>query len=121
MAVNKAFEVEIDSTESADTFTDIMNIVQRSIERYTVTLADADGTWVTGASTVSNVVVKVGSGGSVDRGVIVRMDTAVVGTGAELTILKNFLQSLERYTTTVTYAASYVEGSRVFNAEWTIS
>ncbi len=112
MATNTGYEILVGSSISADKHAEIISTILQVIPPKTRTVTFAQ-TYAAGTTSVNQATLSIGT--TVDLGIRLIMDSAVVGTAYVATLLGSLLDSLSSQGVTLTFAASYTAGNRTYN------
>ena len=113
MATNYSIEILID-TDDQDKRTEIVLRVLQALSQYTRTTTYV-ATYSTGSSSTNQVTLTVVETGTVNIGIRITWDTAVIGTDETPEVVRKVLQALSSETLTVAHASSYTAGDRAYN------
>ena len=118
MAIDVAYEILVDSSQTENKNTQILDLVLTALSRYTkdVTYAAA---YSAGSTSKNQMTIAVG-GASPDYGIRVTLDSAVITDYA--TVLSLLLTVVQRETRTLTgNATAYTAGDRAYEASIALS
>lgn len=126
MAINHDIEILIDDGESDDFKAQALRRILNVLDRHTVALTSLATDYVTGADDTSLTTINVGDeqdAFSADFGirVIFDTDTPVISKDTAPEIERALIQIFERDTISITHAASYTDGTRVYNVVITVT
>lgn len=118
MAINTGYEVLIGSGVSDDKKADLTSRVLQVLQMETLSVSH---TASYSAGTTSKNEATITNGASVDYGIRIIMDSAVVGTNKVADILQRLIAVLTSETIALTHAVSYVAGDRAYNLTITVT
>jgi hypothetical protein len=118
MAINVGYEILLGADVSADNKAALTSRVIQVLQQETLSIAYA-ATYSAGAASTNQATITIGS--SVDFGIRVIMDSAVVGTKKVAMLLQRLLSVLSSEVITLSHAAAYAEGSRAYNLTITVT
>lgn len=118
MAVNTGYEVLIGTDISADKKAEITSRVLQVIQPKTLSIVYA-ATYAAGTGSTNQATIAIGT--TTDFGIRLIMDSAVVGATYVAELLGYLIAILVSETITLSHAAAYAVGSRVYNITVTIS
>ena len=118
MSINTGYEVLIGSGVSDDKKADLTSRVLQVLQMETLSIAH---TAAYDAGTTSKNEASITTGASVDYGIRIIMDSAVVGTNKVADILQRLISVLLTETIVLSHAVSYVAGDRAYNITITVT
>lgn len=123
MAIDYGIEILIDDGESDDFKAQALRRILNVLDRHTVALTTLATTYVTGANDVNFTTISVGDEQPItaDFGIQILFEIATVGADIVPEIERALIQIFERDTISISHAAAYTDGTRVYNAQITVS
>jgi len=118
MAIDTGYEILVGSSISADKHAAIVATVLQIIPPKSRSLVYV-ATYSAGSTSVNQATLSIGT--TVDLGIRLLMDSAVVGVAYVASLLSNLLAALAGEGVTLTNAASYTAGDRAYNLKVTIT
>lgn len=119
MAINRAYEIVVDSSVSDDKKAEIQAKIVRALAYRTRSIAYA-ASYSAGSSSESQISIEIG-GASEDFGIRVIFDSAVVGAGVVGDILETMLRELRSETRVFVFDNTYTAGDRAYNLVITLT
>ena len=118
MAINVVYEILIGAAVSDDKKADLTSRVLQVLQTETLSVTYA-ATY--SAGTTSKNEATITNGASVDYGIRIIMDSAVVGTKKVADLLQRLIAVLLTETIVLSHAVSYVAGDRAYNVTITVT
>lgn len=118
MAVDTGYEILVGSSVSADKHASILTSILQVVSSRTRSITYA-ATYSAGTTSVNQATISIGT--TVDLGIRLIMDSAVVGTAYVASLLGSLITVLSNEGVTLTNGASYVAGNRAYNVTVTLT
>ena len=118
MAVNIGYEILVATAVSAGKKAEIIGRVSQLLQSRTLSIAYA-ATYSAGTGDALQATISIGS--SPDFGILLLMDSAVVGTTFVASLLSQLISVLLAETIVLSHASGYTDGSRTYNVTITIT
>jgi len=118
MSINTGYEILVGAAVTDDKKADLTSRILQVLQMETLSVAHAAAY---SAGTTSKNEASITNGASVDYGIRIIMDSAVVGTNKVADILQRLIAVLMTETIVLSHAVSYVAGDRAYNITITVT
>lgn len=123
MPIDYGIEILIDDGESDDFKAQALRRILNVLDRHTVALTTLATAYVAGSNDINFTTISVGDEQPItaDFGIQILFEIATVGADTVPEIERALIQIFERDTIGISHAASYADGTRVYNAQITVT